>query len=150
MDVPARQPVRRLRARCWPARTGRSGDRRATAGCPRWRSTTWPTSRPRCCATRAPTRGSTYDLTGPEAFTLAEAAERAGAATGRELRYVEETLEEAYRSREVYGAPRWQVDAWVSTYTAIAAGEVAGVSGDVERVLGRAPRSLEDVLGARA
>lgn len=89
---------------------------------------------------------TTYDLTGPEAFTLAEAAARVTAATGREVRFVDETLEEAYRSREVYGAPRWQVDAWVSTYTAIAAGEVAGVSGDVERVLGRPPLSLEDVV----
>ncbi len=95
-------------------------------------------------------RRVTYDLTGPEAVTLAEAAARAGAVTGRPLRYVEEALEEAYRSREVYGAPRWQVDAWVSTYTAIAAGEVAGVSGDVEKVLGRAPRSLEDVFRAQA
>jgi hypothetical protein len=44
---------------------------------------------------------------------------------GREVRYEEESVEEAYRSREKYGAEKWQVDAWVSTYTAIRAGEFA-------------------------
>lgn len=32
--------------------------------------------------------------------------------------------QEAYRSRPVYGAEKWQVDAWVSTYTAIKAGDL--------------------------
>ena len=36
-----------------------------------------------------------------------------------------------------YGAPDWQVDAWVSTYTAIAAGEVATVSDAVPQLTGR-------------
>ena len=40
--------------------------------------------------------------------------------TGRKVRYVDETVEEAYESRASYGAPEWEVDAWVSTYTAIA------------------------------
>ncbi len=44
--------------------------------------------------------------------------------TDRTVRFVNETMEEAYESRAVYGAPDWQVDAWVSTYTGIAAGEV--------------------------
>ena len=35
-------------------------------------------------------------------------------------------MEAAYDSRRAaYGAEDWQLDAWVSTYTAIAAGEVA-------------------------
>ncbi|MFC5381577.1 SDR family oxidoreductase [Aquipuribacter nitratireducens] len=91
-------------------------------------------------------RDATYVLTGPEAFTLAEAAAVASRVTGRTLRYEPETLEEAYASRARYGAPDWQVEAWVSTYTAIAAGEMARVSDDVARVTGRPARSLEDVL----
>lgn len=39
------------------------------------------------------------------------------------------------------------MEAWVSTYTAIAAGEMAGLSKDVRRLTGHAPRSLRDVLG---
>jgi len=86
--------------------------------------------------------GATYSLTGPEALTLHEIA----AVLGPEVRYEPETVEEAYASRARYSAPPWQVDAWVSTYTAIAAGELAGVTGDVERVTGHPPRSLRDVL----
>ena len=47
---------------------------------------------------------------------------------GQTVRYIPETIEEAYASRAVFGAPPWQVDAWVSTYTAIAVGELAAVS----------------------
>ena len=50
------------------------------------------------------------------------------------------------QSRASYGAEDWQVEAWVSTYTAIAAGETDGVSPDVEQILGRAPYSLEQLL----
>ena len=93
---------------------------------------------------------ATYVLTGPEALTLADVADRAGAVLGRDLRYEEETVEEAYASRRAaYDAEDWQLDAWVSTYTAIAAGEVAAVSDDVERVTGRPPTSLEDHLRGR-
>jgi NAD(P)H dehydrogenase (quinone) len=92
----------------------------------------------------------TYDLTGPETLTLAAVADRLSAATGHVVAYVPETLKEAYRSRAHYGAPDWQVDAWVSTYTAIGAGELATPTGAVERVAGHAPVSLADLLLARA
>ncbi len=94
--------------------------------------------------------GRTHDLTGPEALTLAEVAGVLAAAPGREVRYVPETIEEAFASRASYGAPDWQVEAWVSTYTAIAAGELAGVSSAVPDLLGRPARTLEQVLRAQA
>ena len=90
---------------------------------------------------------ATYTLTGPEALTLDEVAARAGAVLGRELRFEDETVEEAYASRRAaYGAEQWQLDAWVSTYTAIADGSVAAVSDDVRRVTGHDPRTLEQAL----
>ena len=91
-------------------------------------------------------RDATYDLTGPEALTLADAARVIGAATGREVTYHDETIEEAYASRRRWDAPDWQYDAWVSTYTAIARGEVEGVSDDVERLTGTRPLSLAELL----
>ena len=94
--------------------------------------------------------GRTYHLTGPEAITLAEAAGTMSRLLGRELTFQDETVDEAYASRAGYGAPGWQLDAWVSTYTAIAAGEMAGVSGDVELLTGRPATSLEDLLAGRA
>ena len=80
-------------------------------------------------------------------LTLAEAAARITRLTGRSTSFHDETLEEAYASRSAYGAPSWQLDAWVSTYTAAAAGEMGPVTGDVERLTGRAPLGLEDLLG---
>ncbi|PWN01959.1 NAD(P)-dependent oxidoreductase [Nocardioides silvaticus] len=93
--------------------------------------------------------GVTYDLTGPESLTMTDVAARAGAALGRDLRYEEETLEEAYASRRAAypDAADWQLDAWVSTYTAVADGSVAGISGDVERVTAHPARTLEQTLG---
>jgi uncharacterized protein YbjT (DUF2867 family) len=94
----------------------------------------------------APHEGVTHDLTGPRAVTLHEAAEVLSRTTGRPVIYHPETIEEAYASRAGYGAPDWQVDAWVSTYTAIAAGELAGVSDAVERITGRPAERIEDLL----
>ena len=90
---------------------------------------------------------ATYTLTGPEALTLDEVAARAGAVLGRPLSFEDESVEEAYASRRAaYGAEDWQLDAWVSTYTAIADDSVADVTDDVRRVTGRAPRTLEQAL----
>jgi NAD(P)H dehydrogenase (quinone) len=94
----------------------------------------------------APHAGKTYDLTGPEALTLADAAAILERATGREVRYHAETIEEAYASRKHYGAPDWQLDAWVSTYAAIAAGELATVTGDVPHLTGHEATALADLL----
>ncbi|HEY3408789.1 MAG TPA: SDR family oxidoreductase [Propionicimonas sp.] len=90
--------------------------------------------------------GATYSLTGPAALTLDEVAAVLTETQGRPVAYHPETVPEAYASRAVYDAPAWQVDAWVSTYTAIAAGELAGVTDDVERLSGHPATSLADLL----
>lgn len=90
--------------------------------------------------------GRTYELTGPEALSLTEVAAIITAVRGTQVSFVDETLDEAYASRAGYGAPGWQVDAWVSTYTAIASGDMAAVSRDVEAIAGTPPRSLEAFL----
>jgi len=92
--------------------------------------------------------GATYELTGPEALTMAEVAARAGTVVGRDLRYEEETVDEAYASRRTAypGAADFELDAWVSTYTSIADGSMSVVTRDVERATGRPARSLEQAL----
>jgi NAD(P)H dehydrogenase (quinone) len=90
--------------------------------------------------------GATYDVTGPEPLTLTEVAATITAVNGRPVSYHPETLEEAYASRARYGAPDWQVDAWVSTYTAIAAGEMAAVTTAVADVTGHPATPLAEVL----
>ena len=91
-------------------------------------------------------RGLTYDLTGREALTLTEVADILSEYRGKRVTFYDENLEEAYASRAKYSAPDWQVDAWVSTYTAIAAGELARLTDDVERVTGLAPMTLREFL----
>lgn len=91
-------------------------------------------------------KGKTYNLTGPEELSLSRAAEVLTEGTGRTVSYHPETVEEAYSSRASYGAPPWQLDAWVSTYTAIGAGELAGVSPDVHGLTGQDPLSLAEFL----
>jgi NAD(P)H dehydrogenase (quinone) len=91
---------------------------------------------------------ATYGLTGPELFTLTEAAERLGRYTGETYSYVEETNEEAWESRRQSGAADWMIEGWISTYVAIAEGSLDRVSGDVEAVTGRPPMTLEQTLDA--
>lgn len=43
-------------------------------------------------------------------------------------------------------APQWQLDAWVSTYTAIASNAMAKVSDHIEIITGTAPMSFQDYL----
>jgi uncharacterized protein YbjT (DUF2867 family) len=90
--------------------------------------------------------GTTWNLTGGEAMTLTELTYRVGRSQRREMRFINETLDEAYASRAHYGADGWQVDAWVSTYTAIRDGQCAPVTDDVLTLTGHPPRRLEDVL----
>ena len=92
--------------------------------------------------------GETHDVTGPEALSMAEAAARLAAAAGKRIVFTDQSVEEAYASRASYGAPDWQVDAWVSTYTAIRAGDVAEVTSTVEHFTGRPATSLTDFLAA--
>ncbi|WP_433053697.1 SDR family oxidoreductase [Dactylosporangium sp. CS-033363] len=89
-----------------------------------------------------PRDGETFTLTGPEAFSLQEAAEVL------HLRYVPETVEEAYASRAHYNAPAFEVAGWVTSYEAIANGELEEVTGDVEALTGQKPRSLQELRGA--
>jgi uncharacterized protein YbjT (DUF2867 family) len=90
--------------------------------------------------------GATYDLTGPEAQSLSELAAVMREVTGHDVRYVSESLEEAYASRAHYGAPEWEVEGWVSTYTAIAAGELDLVSEAVADITGHPPVGVADWL----
>ena len=89
-----------------------------------------------------------YTLTGSEALTFADIAAVLTDITGKPHRYHNQTLREAYASRErdYPETPAWQIEAWVSTYTAIAGGELATVSDDLPQLLGRAPRRFAEVV----
>lgn len=94
-------------------------------------------------------KNQTLNLTGPEDLSMEEIVALLSKESGKTITYVDESVEEAYESRKKWPAQTWEYDAWVSTYTAIKSGEQAGVSTDVEKVLGHPASSLLDILRDR-
>ena len=90
--------------------------------------------------------GEALENSGPGALDFHETAAILTRVTGREISYVEETEEEAWESRRPTGAPDWEIEGWVSSYLAVANGELALVADTVERLTGRPPRDLESFL----
>jgi uncharacterized protein YbjT (DUF2867 family) len=93
---------------------------------------------------------ATYELTGPDAVTLAEIAAELSRASDRTVRYVDETPEEARASRAKYNAPAWQLEGWITTYTAIAAGEFNVVTDHVTRLTEHEPVGVREFLSRRS
>ena len=92
--------------------------------------------------------GRTYEMTGPEALTMDEAARIISEVSGHRVTYKAETMDEAYASRASYNAPAFEVEGWVTTYTAIANGELDKVSDDVARLTGHDPADLAGFMRA--
>lgn len=92
--------------------------------------------------------GATYDVTGSERLSLSDAAAILTEETGRKVTYVDETEEQAYASRAHFGAPAFEVEGWVTSYQALAAGELDVVSDVVPRIAGHEPIGLRAFLRA--
>ncbi|NPD03589.1 nucleoside-diphosphate sugar epimerase [Nocardioides sp. zg-1308] len=90
-------------------------------------------------------RGSVLELTGPEALTLEETAGLLSPLAGRPVTHRRQTVAEA-----VVGMDGFDLELTEMTYERVRAGAFAEVTGEVERVTGRPPRSLatfvEDVV----
>jgi uncharacterized protein YbjT (DUF2867 family) len=80
--------------------------------------------------------GRALDVTGPEALTMAEAAAVLAQVTGRPAEFRDQTVDEAWATRRPSGHPDWEIEGWVTSYLAIAAGELAAVSDVVPQVTG--------------
>ncbi|MCQ1987195.1 SDR family oxidoreductase [Arthrobacter sp. zg-Y844] len=91
-------------------------------------------------------RNRTYTLTGPDELTMEDVAGILARVTGRPVSYQAETEDEAMASRMKAGAARWQAEAWTSSYRAIAEGQLAPATPDIEQLTGIAPLGLEDYL----
>lgn len=85
--------------------------------------------------------GRTYTLTGPESLSVPEQVAVIGAAIGREIRYVEQSEEEARREMLGAGRPAEVVDFLIEWKRDMPA-EGYTVVGGVEDVLGRPARSF--------
>jgi NAD(P)H dehydrogenase (quinone) len=111
--------------------------------------------------TRGVHSGHTYDVTGPEALTLAETAELLSSVTGCKISYQPQTPHEARtllnssrldkwveerRALTGKGIHEYELEVWISHYLQIATGEAAIVSDTVPRLTGHQAQSLADYL----
>ena len=76
--------------------------------------------------------GRTYDLTGPEALTHHEMAEKLSHAVGREIQYID-VLPEAMREALLgVGLPLWQADGLIEDYAHYRRGEASAIAPGVQ------------------
>ena len=87
--------------------------------------------------------GVTYELTGVP-VTLNECAAALTRALGKNIAYVQAPLEKAQAMMRENGAPDWALDQIANIVTCIEQGVLSRATGDVEKLIGRAPRTLDD------
>jgi len=88
----------------------------------------------------------TYELTGPEAVSYHEIARELTRLLGREISYKKQTPEEGRKAMLDGGMPEWLVDDMIKLNKRYAENEATEVSPDVEKLLRRAPLSLQEFL----
>jgi uncharacterized protein YbjT (DUF2867 family) len=88
--------------------------------------------------------GRTYDLTGPEALTHAEMAERLSDALRRRVEFVDVSPDTMRGALIGVGLPAWQVEGLLEDYAHYRRGEASAVTSGVQDVTGQAPRSFSD------
>jgi uncharacterized protein YbjT (DUF2867 family) len=92
--------------------------------------------------------GQAFAVTGPEALTMDDAARVLSEITGLPAEYRRQTVDEAWATRRPSGHPDWEIEGWVSSYLAIAAGEMSIVTDVVPRLTGHPARSVAEHLRA--
>jgi uncharacterized protein YbjT (DUF2867 family) len=92
--------------------------------------------------------GGIYDVTGPEALSIADIARRLSPLVGRELRYEAESADGARARWSRLEPLAWRVDLAAGWFEAIAAGELERASDTVLRFTGTAPLALEGYFRA--
>src|SRR6267378_3995364 len=88
--------------------------------------------------------GKTYSLTGPEALTMTEVAEKLSAATGKAIRYVNVPPEAARQAQLAAGMPPYLADALFELFAERRNGKEAQVWPDAELLLDRRPTSFDE------
>ncbi len=86
--------------------------------------------------------GKTYDLTGPEALTHAEMADRLSKATGRLIRHVDIPSAAMRQALIGFGMPAWQAYGLVEDYEHYRRGEASVVTTTVRDITGSEPRTF--------
>jgi uncharacterized protein YbjT (DUF2867 family) len=90
--------------------------------------------------------GQVVELTGPEAMTFRQSADRIAAVTGRPLTFVDATADDWRAGLVAFGIEAWRADALVELIEGYSRRTEGPVRPGVERALGRPPRSFETYL----
>jgi uncharacterized protein YbjT (DUF2867 family) len=85
-----------------------------------------------------------YELTGGEALTAAQVAGLLSEATGRSIHHVDVPEDAAKKAMLDLGMPGWMVDAMMELHAINKAGYAAGITGHVQQITGRAPRTFRE------
>ena len=87
--------------------------------------------------------GKAYTLTGREALSNVRCAEILSEEIGREIRYVDLSVDEFKQGLLSAGVPEWSTNALIDLQRFYAWGGASAVTRDVEQLLGRRPISFE-------
>jgi uncharacterized protein YbjT (DUF2867 family) len=87
--------------------------------------------------------GESLPITGPEALTFAQATATIGSAIGKRLTFQPISDDEARQRCSAMSGSVAETEAHVSLWRAIREGRLAGVTDNVQRILGRKPIPLE-------
>jgi uncharacterized protein YbjT (DUF2867 family) len=90
--------------------------------------------------------GKAYTLTGPEALSYEEVAEKLSIGLGRRVTYKNIALEAMRVQLLASGLPEWHVGVQMDFSTALRAGHASTVTDTVEAVTGKPPRTLEQFI----
>ena len=88
--------------------------------------------------------GKTYPLTGPQALTMTEVAEKLSTATGKTIRCVNVPPEAARQAQLAAGMPPYLADALFELFAERRNGKEAKVWPDAQALLGRLPTSFDE------
>jgi uncharacterized protein YbjT (DUF2867 family) len=87
--------------------------------------------------------GRAYVLTGPEALSYQDIAERISSVLGRKVTYKDVPLEAMRQRLRASGMPEWHIEVQIEFSTALSAGHAATVTNTVTAVTGEPPRTFE-------
>jgi uncharacterized protein YbjT (DUF2867 family) len=96
-----------------------------------------------CVLTQDGHAGQTYEITGPQALSFSEVAEKLSTALGHEITYTPVPPETARVGMTGYGMPEWLADALLELYAEWSANKADAITSVIQDVTGIPPRTFD-------